>query len=81
MSKWIWPAIILVVLAAITFVGVRFFQVDATTYAQAEQTDAMTIDTSKPIEAPNGRRLQDLSKDKNDATFGSVLPYLAAPHQ
>lgn len=59
--------------------------------AGAPLTDGAAIryDTSKPAAYPNGRTLADDAYDaqlqsddgvdKNDATFGVVLPYLATP--
>jgi len=83
-------AVAIEVAAALLFrnPGPTYTEVDR---AGAPLTDGASIryDTSKPAAYPNGRapaddaydaQLQeDDGIDKNDATFGVVLPYLATP--
>lgn len=81
MPRYLW----LVILAALIFGGVLiskyYFEVNPATYQLIQKSDVTLIDTSKPLNAPNGRRPQDGNQEQNDRTFGTVFPYFAAPHE
>jgi hypothetical protein len=76
--------LILAVLIFFFVIARTYFLVPHGTYQRVDTSEIVIIDTSKAITAPNGRLLTDspdaTEKVSNDATFGTIFPYLAAPH-
>jgi hypothetical protein len=76
--------LILAVLAFFFVIARTYFLVPHGTYERVDTSEIVNVDTSKTITTPNGRLLTDFpgatEKVSNDATFGTIFPYLAAPH-
>jgi hypothetical protein len=78
--QWI---LILAVLIFFFVIARTYFLIPRGTYQRVDTSDIIKVDNSKDIAAPNGRRLTDSpdgEKVSNDATFGTIFPYLATPH-
>ena len=81
MTKVSWQIALVLAIAVIAVATAMFFRVDSSTYTLVEQSESLRVNTDELLTAPNGRRPQDTNGAPNDATFGTVLPYFAAPHQ
>ncbi|MDP2587513.1 MAG: hypothetical protein Q8P33_01925 [bacterium] len=81
MARYSWPVAIVLALVIIAGATLLLFRTNPTTYSLVEQSETLHVDTDQLLVAPNGRRPQDLNSQPNDATFGTVLPYFAAPRR
>ncbi|MFH0831190.1 MAG: hypothetical protein V1895_03980 [Parcubacteria group bacterium] len=80
MPRYLWFITALVILIGGIAIARAYFVVDSQTYRQVERSESCYLNMAQPHIAPNGRRPQDGSAELNDATFGTVFPYFAAPH-